>query len=163
MSIIGYGILVFCFSFFIHICLWRVCLPRNQAYALLAIFISGLILGIVVLQILVPQGIFNYLRLCLFYIAAMFSYIISYSAIEAESPSLVIIAKIAKAGGSGVGKEELKSLMTDEVLVIPRIRDLVRDGLAIFDNGKYRLTYKGSYFVGIFIFFRKLLGRGKGG
>ena len=140
-------------------------MPRRQTDALLGIFAGVFVLGVVGLRSMpgALQSIFDYLRLSLFYAAAMLAYVISYSAIEAQSPSCVLVLKIAQAGKEGLAKGELEAAMTDEVLVSPRLNDLVRDGLVVIRDDKYELTAKGDCFIGIFIVFRKLLGAVKGG
>lgn len=172
MTAIFYGLLFFCCAFCLHLVIWRAALPKRHTDALLVIFFLSLVCGAAILKMRqgaiitgIPalEGLFAYLRLCLFYISLALAYIISYSAIEADSPSLTITLKIAAAGKNGLEKSEIDSLLTDEVLLFPRLDDLVRDGLAVLDSDRYRLTSKGKRFIGIFIFFRKLLGAAKGG
>jgi hypothetical protein len=172
MSFLFYGVLLFLDAFLVHLMVWRLCLPRRQTNVLLMIFVAVGVLGILMLKarpdlcllgLAVPETLSDYLRLSFFYVAAALAYIISYSAIEADSPSLAIVLRISEAGPEGLSKRKLQELMTNEILIIPRLEDLVRDGLAVFADGKYSLTLKGDRFIGIFLFFRSLLGRGKGG
>ena len=92
------------------------------------------------------------------------AYITTYSALEVDSPSLVMVMKIAKAGSNGLKKESFEHEMDDGILVVPRIRDLITGGMANLDEGRYRLTPKGVLVSRIFIAYRKLMNRdGKGG
>lgn len=172
MSVLFYGALFFLSAFLVHFIVWRLCLPRLQTDTLLMIFVlvgaAGILMlksrqGLCLLGIAAPEAFWDYLRLSFFYMAAALAYIISYSAIEADSPSLVIVLRIAEAGPAGLAERRLGELMTNEILVLPRLEDLVRDGFAAFADEKYSLTPKGDRFIGIFLFFRRLLGRGKGG
>ena len=70
---------------------------------------------------------------------------------------------IAGAGRSGLDKSELYRTMTDEILVVARIEDLLADDLIRMDSGKYLLTAKGRFLAGAFIWFRRLLNVPKGG
>jgi hypothetical protein len=88
---------------------------------------------------------------------------ITYSAIEADSPSLIIIMKIHKAGNSGLARESLESVMNDRILIEPRLRDLLIDKMAAFEEGKYRLRKKGVLIAGLFRFYRAIIKAGKGG
>ena len=88
---------------------------------------------------------------------------ITYSAIEADSPSLVMVLSIAKTGKKGLEKKDFLSQMTDDIFVVPRIKDLSKDKMVYFDKGKYILTKKGRFFVMIFLFYRNLLNAPKGG
>lgn len=88
---------------------------------------------------------------------------ITYSAIEADSPSLVMIRAVAKAGSGGLNKKEFEKTMNDDLLVIPRVRDLLNDKMAYIDGEKYRLTPKGFLFARLFVLSRKILNAPKGG
>ena len=138
-------------------------MPKKQTNALLVIFMSALVVGIVTLRIFLHFNLFDSLRLAFLYISAMLAYIISYSAIEADSPTLLITLMIAQAGSGGLLKDDLKRSLGDDCLLIPRLKDLVRDGLAIFKDNRYALSLKGSMFIKVFIFYRTILGAQKGG
>lgn len=169
MLIWPYGIVLLVAAFGMHVLLWRACLPSKHTNTLLFIFFSVLAAGIFVIRVfgVLPLGaegsVFDYLRLVLFYVSVALAYIISYSALEADSPSLLMTLEINAAGAQGLEKSKLLHTLTDAVLIRPRLNDLVRDGLAVSEQGKYRLTAKGRSFVRIFIFFRTLLGAPKGG
>jgi predicted transcriptional regulator len=47
--------------------------------------------------------------------------------------------------------------LNDDLLVKPRIEDLLRDKLVCMDGEKYLLTPKGNSFVTIITFYRKLI------
>ena len=82
---------------------------------------------------------------------------ITYSALEADSPSLVIITTIANAGSNGLDKKSFDELMNDNVLVKPRIRDLLLNKMVEMDGDRYVLTPKGILFARIFIIYRKIM------
>jgi len=104
-----------------------------------------------------PDTISEYLHITLFVISLTLAYIITYSALEADSPSLVMIMNIASAGSDGLPKKKFEQLMTDDILIIPRVRDLLRDKMVCIENGKYKLTAKGIVFTRIFIVYRHIL------
>ncbi|MEW6618875.1 MAG: hypothetical protein AB1422_05950 [bacterium] len=97
------------------------------------------------------------------YISLAFAYIVTYPAIEADSPSLVMIMSIAETEPKGLDKGLFEQKMNDEILVIPRIKDLINSGLAYKDKTRYRLTPKGILISKIFIKYRRLLRRDKKG
>lgn len=172
MIILFWNSMFFFFALFIHFAVWRIHLPRRHIDALFKIFIAVLACGLFVFNIkpgislfgiAAPENVSDSLRLCLFYLATISAYLISYSAIEADSPSLVFTLKIALAGKKGLNKKLLETTIKEEELILPRMDDLVRDGLAVSEKDIYRLTRKGRYFVNIFILFRNLLGLPKGG
>ena len=104
-----------------------------------------------------------YIASSLFFISLALAYIISYSGVEADSPSLVMTLTIANAGPEGLDKKEFDKIMTNDILVKPRIRDLLLDKMAYKEGDKYKITPKGILFARIFIIYRKLLNAQKGG
>lgn len=92
------------------------------------------------------------------------AWVITYSAFEAESPTLVMADRLLRAGHDGVRKEDLAASMSDEVLLVPRVEDLVRDQMATVDEqGRYHLTPKGRLMLTIIYGYKKLLGASSGG
>jgi hypothetical protein len=161
-----WGMVLLGVAFLIHIVVWKIHLPQRQTRALLVIFFGTLLVGLVLLgsaqylwraQFPTPETLPEYLHIALFVTAFTLAYIITYSALEADSPSLVMILRIAAAGASGLPKEHFERQMTDELLIMPRIRDLLRDRLVSTEAGKYHLTPKGVLFARIFIVYRRIL------
>ncbi|MFH0731394.1 MAG: hypothetical protein V2A72_00540 [Candidatus Omnitrophota bacterium] len=160
MSVLIYGTILFLFSFGIHFLIWKVYLPRkNHTKVLLIIFFGVLSVGIWCFR---KDPAFCF-QLVLFYSSLALAYIVSYSAIEVDSPSLIMILDIAKAYPLGLTKEEFYAGFSDELLVLPRLNDLVKDGMVVLDKGLYRPTPKGVLLADIFINFRRLLKAPKGG
>jgi hypothetical protein len=156
MNILIYGTAIFFSAFLLHILIWRLRLPKRQTLAILKIFMLSLLIG---LSFGIDKGLnpFELIHISIFVISLTLAYIITYSGIEADSPSLVMIIAIADKGVEGLPVERFYELMSDSLLVSPRLDDMLRDGLAFIDNDKYILTKKGRLFAQIFINFRALL------
>ena len=153
------GILTFFIALMVHLAIWRVRLPgKNRAFVLVNVFFWTLVLAVIILR-----NISNYPDYIVLYCCLAAAYIVSYPALEADSPSLTIVRNIAKSGKSGLDKNELYKAMTDETLVVARISDLLNDGLVRMDSGKYILTSKGRFLADIFVRFRGILNAPKGG
>ena len=174
MATLIWGGGAFLVSFFIHLAAWRIKLPKRQTKTLLLIMFYALAAVLLLLRTYggalalssgcpVPVTAGDYLHLALLNISLILSYMITYSALEADSPSLVIALTVAGAGQGGMAESEFNSSVNDDKLVKPRIKDLVLDRMAYVADGKFHLTYKGVIFARLFIFYRALLGRGKGG
>ena len=167
MNILLTGLSLITIAFFLHLLIWKIYLPQKQTKALLLIFFAtlGSGLGFIIYNpgVIAFESFWQYLHVAFFFISFTLCYIITYSALEADSPSLVIVNLIHAAGENGLPDDELKSYLTDDVLVHPRIRDLYRDQLVFNKGGKIFLTPKGKWFVRIFIFYRWLLNAKKGG
>jgi len=174
MATLFWGAGAFLASFFVHLAVWRVKLPQRQTRALLLIMFSFLGAVMILLQLCggaiamrcgvpIPVTPGDYLHLALINISLILSYMITYSALEADSPSLVIAMTVADAGPGGIAEADFNAFVNDDKLVKPRINDLLLDKMAYTAGGRYRLTSKGLMFARLFIFYRALLGRGKGG
>lgn len=174
MAVLIWGVTIVLLSFAVHVALWRMRLPRRQTRALLLIFSACLILSLWSLSIAqgwdgcprwvpLPMGIAQYVHIAILVAALALAYVTTYSAVEVDSPSLLIVLAIARAGREGLEKARFEQQFSDDVLVRPRIRDLVRDGMVAVDHGRHSITQKGRRFVAIMIAYRTLLGAGKGG
>jgi len=173
MKILILGLILFFTAFILQLAIWRIRIPKRQTKVLLGIFFGTLFTGLLVLKVspyLIPGlGIYapkyplEYLHISISFISLTLAYMITYSAIEADSPSLVMIRAVAKAGSGGLDKKEFEKTMNDDLLVIPRVRDLLNDKMAYMEGDKYRLTPKGVMFARLFVFYRNLLNAPKGG
>lgn len=160
-------------AFILQLIVWRVSLPKRQTKVLLGIFFGTLFAGLLTLKIApisipgmavyAPRYTLEYLHISISFISLTLAYMITYSAIEADSPSFMMLRAVAKAGPEGLDEKEFEKTMDDDLLVIPRIKDLVTDKMAYIDGEKYRLTAKGLLFARLFILFRKILNAPKGG
>lgn len=168
-----FGLLLFCVAFILHAVLWKIHLPKRQTKTLLQVFFGFLFFGILFLisipsfapevDNLVPKGILEYLHICLIFVSLTLAYMITYSALEADSPTLVMVMTIAKAGSVGLDKEEFDKILNDDLLIKPRINDLVLDKMAYMERDRYKLTPKGMMMARLFIIYRRILNAGKGG
>lgn len=174
MSTLIWGGGSFLLAFLLHLAVWRIRLPKRQTKTLLIIMFSVLGAALVMLKFFgaglaarygwpVPVTVGDYLHLTLLNVSLILSYMITYSALEADSPSLVIALTVAGAGAEGMTEDDFRNFVNDDRLVKPRIKDLVLDKMAYLENGRYRLTFKGLMLARLFILYRNLLGRGKGG
>lgn len=172
MKTLFWGNLVFFLFFLVHLAAWQVRLPRRQTKALLLILFGGLAASLAAFLLFpsgsllgfgVPAGAGELLAVTLYVVSFILAYMITYSAVEADSPTLVMIKAVADAGPKGLRKEDFFAAMSDAVLVEPRLKDLLTDRMAQLENGQYVLTPKGRLFAAIFRTHRALLGLGKGG
>ncbi len=166
MAVFAYTLILLLIAFGVHVCLWKVRLPKNHSKTLLAIFLTvlglGVLSGIVFARKTadpVMRGASDYVQVVAAYIAVMLAYIVTYSGIEVDSPSLVMVLDIHGAGPGGLPQDAFHRQMNNERLVIPRVNDLLKGGLASLENGIYRLTPKGKRIAQVFCFYRRVLGK----
>jgi hypothetical protein len=160
-------------SLAVQLVLWRIRLPRRQAMALLVIFsaVPALLYLLLVAGagsfpssgILLPSGPAELLHALLLIASLTGAWLMTYSAVEVDSPSIHIVHAVARAGADGMAEEDLRAAFTDEVLLFPRIADLVTDRMVVLEGETYRLTRKGRYLADFFTVYRRLLGLGTGG
>lgn len=165
--VLFWGIFSISAAFLTHVLIWRVSPPKNSGVALIAIFL-GVFLVLAALCLLagwsapgvspyLPSGM-EHARVTVFYLALMCGYIMTYPAIEVESPSLTIVNMIAKAGPGGLPAERLYAQLDDDAMLWPRADDLVNERALVFHDNRYQLTPKGRFITGVFAIFNRLLG-----
>jgi len=167
MSVLLYGIGLFVLAVLLHLLIWRIHLPENQASALLYIFFGIFIVAIFIFRrnpaiaffgIPVPATICENLQFSFLFISLTSAYIANYPAIEVDSPSLIMIMDIARAYPAGLDRDTFKKRLNNDNLIMPRINDLLKGKFIYLKDGRYRLTRRGLFIARIFILFRRILG-----
>lgn len=156
----------------VHLIIWRTRRPRGQ-YTTLMILCGGALAASLASVTLVPlpAGIFRvlpqtlteYVSFTILYLALALSYISTYSAVQADSPSLSILLRIERAGSAGMSLAELEAEFTDALLVLPRLQDLVSGKLVVKKDERYVIDSRGALLAAAHSAYRALLGVGKGG
>ncbi len=169
MVVLVYCLILFLTAFVVHVFIWKVRLPKNHSKILLAIFLTVLALGMAAIAffgkrmaqagIPVPDRGNDELQLAVCYISVMLAYVVTYSGIEVDSPSLVMVLEIHRAGPGGLAEDAFEKAMDNDRLVIPRLNDLLKGELASLEDGIYRLTAKGRRIARLFCFYRRVLGK----
>ena len=173
MPIVGLALLLFAGAFLLHLLRWRIAPPSATAQALVLTFVLGILGGLALVMSLawslpgfaawLPSDPFGVLQAVVLALALAAGYVMTYPAIEVESPTLVMIQAIARSGGEGLARATLFDQLNDEVLVAPRVRDLVSEGLAVEREGRLHLSGRGRRLVRLFLFWRRVLGAREGG
>jgi hypothetical protein len=172
MNVFVSSVVLFTFAFAVHFVIWKFRVPQYQTKTLLQIFLGTFLIALPTLaavipdrhnSLLLPHNIPQIFHILLLFCSLLMAYIITYSALEVNSPSLVITKLIAEAGPEGLERNSLYTKLNDEILVLPRIRDLIRDNLAVMDGDKIKLTSRGKRFIRIFVLYRSLLNAEPGG
>lgn len=173
MKILFWGLMLFALAFCLHLIIWRIRIPKRQTSALLTIFIFTLFIGLLGLGIIsvsytnsnpfILQKISECFHISLLFISFTLAYITTYSAIEVDSPSLLIVKRVAESGANGLEISKLEEITDDDLLVKPRIENLLTDKLIYLCGDKYKLTAMGLLIARVFRFYRKLLNAPKGG
>lgn len=175
MTTLVWGTAVFLLGLLIQLAWWRAKLPARQTLALLFIQGTGTALAalrfnscscsgsLTLLGVTAPRGGAETAHFTLYMTALTLAWMITWSAVEADSPSLVIMRRVRGAGQAGIPHETLSRELDGTVLFAPRLKDLLTDRMAVLQNGRYRLTAKGVRMARFIMFWRKLMNMGKGG
>lgn len=110
-----------------------------------------------------PATAIEYWNFVMLYSAMALAYMITYSAVQADSPTMAILLKIEGTGPRGRSREEILADLDDAVLLLPRLDDLVIGNLVTLRDGRFVITRQGSLLARTYIFYRGLLGMEKGG
>jgi hypothetical protein len=154
MQLILITISSFAMAWFLHLALWRVRLPKAQLKSLLAIFLLVWLAAVMALWVsgAALSGVLGFIYFALFYWAAALCYVITYSAMEGDSPTLSLTRHLHRTGVAGILHEELEDFFRQRPFVGARVKALVADNIFTEESGGYRLA-SGSY-----LFFRLILG-----
>jgi hypothetical protein len=103
-------------AFVVHLILWRWRLPRAQLKVLLVIFfliwafVSALLLtGAFGILVAIGVPFVGFLYFCLIYWSAAFCYVITYSAMEGDSPTLSLTRHLHRKGEEGFSHKEIET------------------------------------------------------
>jgi hypothetical protein len=171
MKVAAFAAGLFAVAFLLHLLCWRIRRPSRVALALLSLFLGTLVLGLLAalyvpwLGQLTPLGPWEVAHVCLFHVAASLAYIVLYSALEQDSPTLTIIAFVA-AAERGRSRNELFGLVRDDHIVGTRFDALVASQIIAPAEGTdqvYVLTSRGQRWARLFGFCRHLYRLDKGG
>ena len=173
MPIVSLALALFAFAFLSHLVLWRVSRPAATARSLVLTFIVAILGGLALvfwaaaaqpaLAAWLPASPGAVLLSSILALALSAGYVMTYPAIEVESPTLVMIQAIARRGDTGLARRVLFEQLDDRVLVAPRVRDLLSEGLAVERGGRLHLGPRGHRLVRLFLVWRRILGAGEGG
>lgn len=167
MKIFLSGTVLLVVAFILHLLIWRIRLPRKHTRALTIIFYGTFLTWCMFLlgwsafglawEPHFPSRLSEYVHILLYFCAVTFVYIGGYTLLEADSPSLLVIDRIHDAGAEGLDKKSLYASLNDDVLVVPRVNDLLRDEMATLENGIYKITPKGTFMVRVLLFHRRVM------
>ena len=168
------AVLAFALLLVAQFVVWRVVRPSGHYLPLLGLYAVALIVTVGVLRALgdlplaaawlVPGTVRDAVNFLTLYTAGTMAYIVTYSAVQADSPSMMILLLIEQEGAAGLRRESLMTSLGDSVVVLPRLQDLVTGGLATIDiHQRYVITARGAMLARLYIAYRALLKMEKGG
>jgi hypothetical protein len=157
MGIFLSGVGLFVLALAAHVILWKVRLPKHHTPTLLGIFSMVLLMcfplalfqGFPLLEILHASLLFVSLSLC---------YVITYSAIEGDSPTLSLMRFVAEKPTQGRTLQEIDSFFTARPFIRARISALLHSSLVREENGRYLIHGSPSLPFRLILGFRRIYG-----
>jgi hypothetical protein len=141
----------------IHLVLWRLRLPKGQIRALLCIFGAVLFAWFVAFAT-GSLPMIETLQIALCYVSISLSYVITYSAIEGDSPTLSLMRLLAARQPAGMDSGEVAEFLAKRPFVKARISALIASGQVREEGGRYVIAGKPSAFFRVILAYRKLYG-----
>lgn len=165
MAALVWTLSMFAAAFLVHLVLWKTRVPARQTKALLRIFSATLAASLALLWAArgslpgwaAPAGACAWAQMVLFYASLALAYVVTYSALQVDSPSLLMALMIDDRRPAGLTREEMASRLTDDMLVGTRLDDLIRDEGVTLEGGRYRATPRALRLIGIMRFYRDLM------
>ena len=163
MAVLISGLALLAIALVIHVIWWRLKVPRRQPFMLVMLLLSVAVCGFAVIyaadlfpgELPLPRILLAFLL----YGSGGVVYLIFFSAMEEDSPSLTLIRLISEAGPRGVHRDELMRVIERHSYIKVRIDMMVSDGMAVETPSGLRLASQGLWLSRIVLFYRKLLAR----
>jgi len=155
-------------AWFAHLLLWRFRLPQTQLKTLLVLFFltwcgaTGFAWAKDWSFLSIGEGgaFIGFLYFSLLYWSAALCYVITYSAMEGDSPTLSLARYLHRKGDKGVCREEIEEFFRERPFIGARVRALVTDRILIEESNGYRLrSGKYLFFHTILLYRRMVFGR----
>jgi len=167
MAVLLCGVILFFTALVIHVVIWRVRKPSSPLKTLLLILLAVIFAGLSALYFtadsLAASGFATldtlaaYLHTLLFCVSLSLAYVVSYTLLEWDSPTLTIVMTIARAGRSGAPEAELAQLVDRLPFIGSRIQCLIRDNVITEKDGRYVISPGHHLFYRFVLSYRRLL------
>lgn len=166
MSIFFWGFFSIILAFVSHVLIWRIRIPKEQSNAVLRVFLATYVGMMLLLFVgprigvdlpVPPRSFLEFLYISLFHLSLSACYWVTYSAIECESPSGLILLGIEAAGNRGLTRADLSKIVTHELFVASRINGLIKDQMVELKEGRMYVTLKGRAMMRTFTLPREIL------
>ena len=146
-----------------QITIWRVRIPKNQSFTILTIFFISFVIFFIPIyelfgKIILKEKFYaEFIQAFLFHFCFLFCYLITFTAIEKDSPSIILMIKIFRCGKKGLELSRIFKIITNYKFIKMRIDDLLISKFILYNNKKYSITTKGKNSIKIVSFFQMLI------
>ena len=160
LAFIAFGL--FLTAFLLHLVWWRIRLPKQQLTALFKGFVLFFPLGLGALKAGGYWPATPFISpatavVGLLYFALVITYVITYSALEGDSPTLSLMRWVAQHP-EGVSEKELEAFIASRPFIQARLRALEADDLTEVRDGAVFIKGRPSLFFRLILGWRALYG-----
>jgi hypothetical protein len=157
------GVSLFLLAFILHVLVWRIAVPHRQGTSLVLLLLTVGIFGFLTIYVFRPPILgLSPLRLllALFLFSSLgTTYIILFSAIEADSPTLTIIELIERNARDGIGQDEIVRVISAHSFLRRRLDQMLFDGMVVKIGDRLFPSAQGRFLTSLILAYRKLLRR----
>lgn len=163
--VVLYGFIGFLVCLCLHILIWQLRRPSNDALMLFVVFI--IIPVIIFIPVLILSGSnarfmsllpVEIVAVLFLHLSLSVAYIASYPAAQASSPTLEILLIAASAMPEGLTRKDIIRYFDDAKLLSQRFQDLLNLKLMVEGRGTFVLTPTARFIIRFFVLFRRMLG-----
>ncbi len=149
--------LLFGVALVVHFILWRLRCPRHEYTALFVIFGAGLAAWLA-FALWHSTALWQLLQTALFYTATCLAYVVAYSSVEGDSPTLSLMRFIAENETAGRSHDEVRRFFAERPFARSRLAALMDAGLVREENGRYVVAGRGSFAFRSILIYRRIYG-----
>ena len=154
-------------AFLIHVLWWRIHMPKNTSLVLLVFFFSFMLISLAFFHFIEHEAVstkFKEVQFIMLYMSYALVYIILYSAIEQQSPTLAIVHYIHLCDSDGCDSLSLYEVLSANNQITNRLALIERSGWIMKNSrGNLCLLAKGKQVAGVFNLASLIFGLKKGG
>jgi hypothetical protein len=157
MAILWWTLGLLALFFGVHLVVWRIHVPRKPFFSLLVIVGTIFIIALTA-AVTLSIPVLTFLHVTLFYMSTSLCYIVLYSAIYQESPTLSLMRFIAESPQYGRSTAEVVEFLAQHQFVKSRLAELTESRLIREQEGRFVVSGTGSFGFRLILFYRKLYG-----
>lgn len=161
MGIILSALSLFLIGTLIHVLWWRIKVPSGQTMALLKIYVGTLLAWLAIWgfdQRFWINSLADLFQFTLLYSSIFLAYIVTYSAIEAESPTLTVMMIVHEGPAAGTRLDQICAYVNGHPFLQPRLDELLSSGTLVIEDDVIKLGRPPSLPLRLVIEYRALFG-----
>jgi len=152
-----YGCLLFIIAASIQICLGRMFNMIFSTKQIVQIFCLFYVLGFFASTFVASCSLPQWPHFTLLYAVITMAYIFFYVDRD-DSPTMTLVYELHRKSRNGADKYDLKKVLTDQLVILPRLYSLLEMNLIIKQKNNFLITRKGKIYIWFTNIIRILMG-----